>query len=86
MDNKVTNPNHKLQPVLDPISNHGPDYYTKYEIEPAVFLIKNEIPFAEGCIIKYVCRWKDKNKLEDLRKAKHYLDMLISNSVAGKAK
>ena len=29
-------------------------------------------------VIKYICRWKKKNGLEDLKKAKWYLDHLIS--------
>tara|TARA_R110000824_G_scaffold137613_2_gene301830 strand:+ start:558 stop:788 length:231 start_codon:yes stop_codon:yes gene_type:complete len=56
--------------------------YSKYASEPVVFIMKNNIPFAEGCIIKYVCRWKGNNNLEDLRKAKHYIDMLISDYVS----
>ena len=38
---------------------------------------KNNISFAEGNIIKYVVRWKQKNGVEDLKKAKVYLDKLI---------
>ena len=33
--------------------------------------------FFEGNIIKYVSRWKEKNGIEDLKKAKQYLDRLI---------
>ena len=52
-------------------------HYKKYKIQPTEFCIKNNIPFAEGCVIKYVCRWRDKNGIEDLKKAIHYLEMLI---------
>ena len=31
-----------------------------------------------GNIIKYICRWKHKNGLEDLKKAKWYLEHLIN--------
>ena len=32
-----------------------------------------------GNVIKYICRWKEKNGLEDLRKARWYLNRLIEN-------
>lgn len=33
--------------------------------------------FYTGNILKYMCRWKKKNSLEDLKKARQYLDWLI---------
>lgn len=54
-----------------------PDHYTQWFIEPFTFLMLNQIPFAEGCIIKYVMRWRKKNGIEDLKKAKRFLDMMI---------
>lgn len=35
------------------------------------------IPFIEGNIIKYIIRHRNKNGVEDLKKAKHYIDLLI---------
>lgn len=32
-----------------------------------------------GNVIKYICRWKEKNGLEDLKKAQWYLNRLIKN-------
>lgn len=52
-------------------------HYKKMPIQPVEFVHANGIPFIEGCVIKYVCRWRDKGGLEDLRKAKHFLDILI---------
>ena len=46
-------------------------------IEPWDFITANKLPFLEGCIIKYVARWKVKGGMEDLRKARHFLDKLI---------
>ena len=60
------------------LSSHGPKHYTRFPIEPAAFCIKNRIPFAEGNVIKYICRWRKKGGIDDLRKAKHYIDMLIA--------
>jgi hypothetical protein len=56
----------------------GGNHYDKMKIQPITFIVDNEISFIEGNIIKYVCRWKDKGGIEDLKKAKHYLDILIS--------
>ncbi|MGJ8619591.1 MAG: DUF3310 domain-containing protein [Methylophilaceae bacterium] len=34
--------------------------------------------FLSGNVIKYMARWQDKAGIEDLKKARHYLDKLIS--------
>ena len=52
-------------------------HYKNMKIQPAIFSIKNELGFIEGSVIKYVCRWKNKNGVEDLKKAKHLLELLI---------
>lgn len=57
----------------------GGSHYQKYVIQPIEFIVKNNIPFLEANVIKYIVRYKDKNGLEDLNKAKHYLEMLIEN-------
>ena len=61
----------------------GPSYYRQYEIQPIEFIIKNKLGFLEGNIIKYVCRYKQKNGVEDLLKAQHYLDFLIEQYDSG---
>lgn len=53
-----------------------PDHYD-YKIQPVEFILANNIPFCEGNVIKYICRWKLKNGRQDLEKAKHYIQMLI---------
>ncbi len=55
----------------------GGGHYKDMAIQPFEFITKNGIGYAEGCVIKYVCRWRNKNGVEDLRKARHYLDLLI---------
>ena len=57
----------------------GGDHYKHLVIEPAEFCHANQIPYIEGCVIKYVLRWRQKGKLEDIKKAKHYLDLLIES-------
>lgn len=55
----------------------GGDHYRSLAIQPAEFIHKNGIGFLAGNIIKYVCRHKSKNGAEDLRKARHYIDLLL---------
>lgn len=46
-------------------------------IQPMVMAVINNLPWAEGEIIKYVMRWRFKNGLQDLKKAHHILGFLI---------
>lgn len=55
----------------------GGDHYNKMRIQPAEYCYANDIGKLEGDVIAYVSRWKAKNGLEDLRKAKHTLEILI---------
>jgi len=55
----------------------GGKHYKNFNIQPIEFIYVNGIPFIEGCIIKYICRWRTKNGVEDLEKIKHYVDLLI---------
>jgi hypothetical protein len=41
------------------------------------FVAANNLGYFEGNIVKYVSRWKDKGGVDDLRKAKHYIEKLI---------
>jgi len=54
----------------------GGDHYRKFKIQPTEFIHKNGIPFIEGCVIKYVVRWRDKNGIQDIDKAIHFLQLL----------
>ena len=55
----------------------GGSHYKDMVIQPVEFIEKNNLGFCVGNIIKYVCRYKDKNGIEDLKKARHYIDLLI---------
>ena len=55
----------------------GGSHYKDMPIQPVEYIHKNGIGFIEGCIVKYVSRWKSKNGVDDLRKARHFLDLLI---------
>ena len=64
----------------------GGDHYQKMKIQPSEFINKNEMQFAEGNAIKYICRHSSKGRLQDLEKAKHYIDMIIERDYADEAK
>ena len=56
---------------------HGGDHYKKMTIEPWDYIEANGIGFLDGSAIKYLTRWKDKNGIQDLKKARHFIDKLI---------
>ena len=58
----------------------GGSHYKNYKIQPVEFIIKNNIGFVEGNIIKYILRFKEKGGVQDLLKAKHYIELLIDSS------
>ena len=55
----------------------GGDHYSKLAIQPVTYINANGLSYLQGNVIKYVTRYKDKNGLQDLEKAKHYIEMLI---------
>lgn len=55
----------------------GGRHYKKLPIQVWDFNLQNDLDYFQGNIVKYVTRWKDKGWLEDLHKAKHYLDKYI---------
>lgn len=57
-----------------------PHHYSRFKIEPVRFIAENGIPFMPGNVIKYVCRHDAKNGVEDLKKARRYLDMMIAKA------
>jgi hypothetical protein len=63
----------------------GGDHYKKHRIQPIEYIHANGIPFAEGSVIKYVTRWRDKGGIKDLEKARHFLDLLIELETRGNA-
>lgn len=55
----------------------GGDHYKDKAIQPVEYIHANGIGFFEGNVIKYCTRWRGKGGLADLRKARHYIDLLI---------
>ena len=55
----------------------GGEHYKSKGIQPIEYIMANELDFCEGCVVKYISRWRQKNGLDDLLKAKHYIEFLI---------
>ncbi len=62
----------------------GGTHYKSMVIQPSEFINKNNIPFAEGNAIKYLCRHKQKGQKKDLEKAIHYCQMAIDRDYSDK--
>lgn len=74
-------------PETDPLSIQvAGDHYKKLAIQPVQYIHANKIGYFEGCVIKYVTRWRDKGGIADLEKAKHFIDLLIQLENAAGAK
>jgi hypothetical protein len=57
----------------------GGAHYKEMSIQPVEYVLANRLGFCEGNVVKYVSRWKEKGGVEDLKKARHYLDLLIEH-------
>jgi len=55
----------------------GGDHYLRLNIQPIEFIEQNNLPFLEGCVIKRMCRHREKGGTEDLRKAIHEIQMIL---------
>ena len=55
----------------------GGGHYKALAIQPVEYIQRNNLGFCEGSVVKYVSRWRAKGGVEDLKKAKHFLDLLI---------
>ncbi len=59
--------------------HYGPKHYRTSSIQPWTYITSHNMQFCEGNVVKYITRWREPSGggLEDLRKAKHYLQKLI---------
>lgn len=60
------------------------EHYTQHQIQVIEFCERNKLGWCASNVIKYVCRENRKNGLEDLIKARVYLDTLIQYKQTGK--
>ena len=54
-----------------------PVHYNQGGIEPIDYIVKNKLSYCEGNVVKYITRWRHKNGIQDLKKAKQYIDFII---------
>jgi len=59
----------------------NPSYYTKGKIECIDYILDKGLDFLEGNVVKYITRWKEKGGVDDLEKAKWYIERLIRREV-----
>jgi hypothetical protein len=71
------------QPMSARDEQIGGNHYRNLAIQPVEYNHANKIPFIEGSIIKYATRWREKGGIDDLRKIKHFADLLIELEMAG---
>lgn len=58
-------------------NNTGPGHYKDKPLQVWDYVIANNLGYLEGNVIKYISRWRQKGGVDDLRKAKHYIEKLI---------
>ena len=59
------------------MNESDPDHYSNLPMEPWDFIQQNKLDFFEGNVVKYICRWKNKGGVTDLRKAITYIEKII---------
>lgn len=57
------------------------NHYKQFRIEPWDAIIDWRLGYLDGNAVKYLSRWRHKNGLEDLKKARHYIDKLIETEM-----
>lgn len=55
----------------------GGQHYKNLKMQPVEFIHANELGFCEGSVVKYVCRHQAKNGAQDIKKAIHYLELIL---------
>lgn len=55
----------------------GGGHYKGMAIQPVEYIHRNGLGYCEGAVVKYVSRWRAKGGVEDLKKARHFIDLLI---------
>ena len=55
----------------------GGDHYSRFEVQPTEYIIRNKLDFYQGNVIKYITRHKHKGGSDDVKKAIHYCQMIL---------
>lgn len=61
----------------------GGSHYKDMQVQPVEFIVKADLTFIQGCIVKYITRYKSKNGKQDIEKAKHFAQLAIDLCDAG---
>ena len=64
-------------PRLANANQVGGEHYRNKAIQPWDYIVSNNLGYLEGCVVKYVSRYKEKGGMQDLEKAAHYLQKLM---------
>lgn len=81
----VARGNHGIAHAWEPVKpvplkvQVGGDHYTRMAIQPMEYSMANKLDALQHTIVKYVSRFRSKNGIEDLKKARHAIDMLIAH-------
>jgi hypothetical protein len=55
----------------------GGDHYKTMAIQPSTFIVQNGLGWYGGNAVKYICRHGIKGGSSDIKKAIHYLNLLL---------
>jgi len=55
-------------------------WYSRLSPEPIDVIIAWQLPYLDATVLKYLSRWRYKSGLEDLYKARWFLDKLIEQA------
>lgn len=69
---------------MEPIDVSNQKHYTQFCIQPLVYIQTNKLNWCQGNIVKYACRYQQKDGVKDLYKALDYLKCLIYETETGK--
>ena len=58
----------------------GGNHYKSMAIQPGEFIRKNGLGWYEGNALKYICRYKQKGGIQDIKKAIHYLELILEET------
>lgn len=77
-------PRSEVYPVGNPALKKqvGGSHYKGLAIQPVEYCQRNNLGFCESSVVKYVTRWQSKAGVEDLKKARHFIDLLIEMTEA----
>tara|TARA_R110000782_G_scaffold102804_3_gene190264 strand:- start:412 stop:675 length:264 start_codon:yes stop_codon:yes gene_type:complete len=69
----------RMSKEMDAKSRQVDGNHYQLPIQPIDFIVKNNIPFREANVIKYIVRHQNKNGKKDIEKAMHYLQMILED-------